>query len=190
MSSFIDIKRPVNQAFAVMHNAFWVLGGSLFLAFMSQLSLPLWFTPVPISMQTFAVMLLGGVLGGKKGGLAVLFYLFEGAIGFPCFANHRCGPTVLFGPTGGYLFGFVLSAFLIGFLMEKGWKKSYKLTLAALLSGTVVVFASGTIWLSYFVGTESVLAMGVYPFMVGEILKILAAAVFIPFGWKAMNYLK
>ncbi len=151
-----------------------VVAGSLFLALMSQLSLYLWFTPVPLSMQTLAVLMLGAVLGPKRGSLAVIAYLTEASLGLPFFAGGAAGLATLLGPKGGYLLGFILSAFLVGFLLEG--KKGYLRTLAALSVGTLVILASGALWLSFYVGGHNALAMGVYPFLVGDLLKVGAAA--------------
>lgn len=187
MTAFVDIVRPENNARKLTFDLLCVLGGSLFLALMAQFSIYLWFTPVPITLQTLGVMLLGALLGSKRGVLAVLLYLGEGALGLPVFAGGSFGPAVLLGPTGGYLLGFVASVFLIGLLLERGWKRSYWLTSAALAMGSAVTLTLGALWLSFFVGGECAWAMGVYPFLIGSVIKILAAAAMIPSGWKALN---
>lgn len=190
MSSYVDSVRPSNKIGAFTYDLLCVLGGSLFLALLSQLSVYLWFSLVPITLQTFGVMLIGGLLGSKKGALSILAYVFEGAIGLPVFAGGLAGFPLLFGPTGGYLLGFVFAAFGMGYLLEKGWKESYKLTLVAFGLGSLLILAIGALWLSAFVGIHSALIMGVYPFLVGSALKSIAAAAIIPSGWKALNWIK
>jgi biotin transport system substrate-specific component len=157
-----------------------VFGGSIFLALMAQFAIPLWFTPVPVTLQTLGVMLLGALLGSKKGAWAVLLYICEGVLGFPVFAGGSAGSGVLFGPTGGYLLGFVLSAYLVGFLLEKGWQKNYGLTLAALALSSLMTLIVGAFWLCFFVGGNNALALGVYPFLIGCGIKVIAASAMIP----------
>lgn len=121
MTSFVDVIRPVrSKPIAFAYDTGCILFGSLFLALFSQLAIPLWFSPVPLTMQTFAVLLLGALLGSKRGPLAVALFLAEGACGLPFFAGGTAGIS---GATAGYLIGFVLCAFLVGFLLERGWKK-------------------------------------------------------------------
>jgi biotin transport system substrate-specific component len=190
MTSYVDIIRPANRSFGLVYDLFSILCGSLFLALMAQFSIDLWFTPVPITLQTFGVLLLGALLGAKRGALAVIAYLGEGALGFPVFAGGAGGISILLGPTGGYLFAFIAAAFLIGFLLERGWKDSYLRTSLALLMGYACMLGLGALWLSFFVGAKNALFMGIYPFIIGCFLKTLAAAALIPSGWKAIDFLK
>lgn len=185
---FVDILKPSDKFHARMYDLMTVLGGSLLLALMAQLAIPLWFTPVPITLQTLGVMLLGALLGSRKGALAVVAYLGQGLIGLPVFAGGAFGASVLFGPRGGYLMGFVVGAFVIGYLLEKGWKESYKLTLAALCIGSALILGLGALWLGFFVGAENALIMGVYPFLLGCGIKVLMAGTLIPSGWKALRF--
>jgi biotin transport system substrate-specific component len=190
MTSFVDRIRPAGKSRRIAYDMLCVLGGSLFLALMAQFSVHLWFTPVPITLQTLAVMLLGALLGSKRGALSVLVYLGEGALGLPVFAGGAAGAAILAGPTGGYLFSFIVSAFTMGFLLEKGWNKGYCLTLAAFAIGTALTLGLGSLWLCVFVGGKNALTMGVYPFLIGGVLKILVATALIPSGWKLLNFLK
>lgn len=172
------VSQPNTRFFAALS----VLGGSLFLALMAQFSIPLWFTPVPVTLQTLGVMLLGALLGSKRGSLAVILYLCEGALGFPFLAGGHAGITYLFGPTGGYLFAFIPSAYLVGFLLERGWQSSYWGKFSALSLSSLLTLAMGAFWLGFFVGGENALALGFYPFLAGCGLKVLAAAAIIPSG--------
>ena len=190
MNSFANVVRPSSKSSGITYDLLCILGGTLFLALLSQLSFDLWFTPVPITLQTLGVMLIGSLLGSKRGAICILVYLSEGACGLPVFAGGATGPAILLGPTGGYLLSFVASAFLIGFLLEIGWEKSYMLTLTALTLGSLLTLGIGALWLSFFVGTPQALIMGLYPFLPGCGLKIIAAIALIPFGRKALNILK
>jgi len=187
MTAFVDVIRPETKSRRRVFDALCIVGGSLFLALMAQCAIPLGFTPIPITLQTFGVMLLGALLGSKKGSLAVVLYLIEGMLGLPIFALGMAGPTVLFGPTGGYLFAFVPSAFLAGILLERGWKKSYMGTLVALTLSTLLTLGIGALWLSVFVGGKAAVTLGVYPFLIGGAIKVLVAAAMIPSGWKLLQ---
>lgn len=188
MSSFVDV-RSLEKFRITFYNILCALCGSLFLALMAQLSIKLWFTPIPITMQTFGVMLLGALLGSKRGSFAILLYLCEGACGLPVFAGGKFGIVTLFGPTGGYLFAFVVGAFIIGFLMERGWRENYFLTFLAFLISSILILGLGALWLSFYVGFHHALLMGVYPFLIGCTLKILAATLVVPSGRKLIDYL-
>jgi len=190
MISFVDVLKPLGKSEASIYDGLCIFCGSLLLALMAQLSIQLWFTPVPITMQTFGVMLIGALLGSKRGSLSILLYLGEGAVGLPVFAGGRGGIASLIGPTGGYLFAFVISAFVIGFLLEKGWKGNYFLTMIAFSIGSILTLGLGALWLSFYVGVENAWIMGVYPFLIGCALKILTAAFLVPSGWKLIDYLK
>lgn len=187
MSSFVDVAKPSGKSLGYTYDILCVFGGSLLLALLAQVSICLWFTPVPITLQPFGVILLGALLGSKRGAISVTAYLFEGALGWPVFAGGSAGFYHFVGPTGGYLIGFVLSAYVIGLLLERGWKESYRKTLFALILGSATLLAVGALWLSFYVGASNALLMGVYPFLVGSVLKIFAAAALIPTGWKALS---
>lgn len=187
MTSYVDVIRSSDKPNAYAFNILYVLAGSLFLALMAQLSINIWFSPVPLSMQSFAVLMIGALLGSKRGALAVVTYLAEGALGLPFFAGGAAGIARLAGPTGGYLLGFILCAFLVGYLLERGWKRSYVMTMAALVLGTLVIQACGALWLAFFVGGQKALIMGVYPFLIGDLIKIGTAASLIPTGWKLLQ---
>ncbi|MGH2581596.1 MAG: biotin transporter BioY [Anaerolineales bacterium] len=165
-----------------------IILGSLFIAAFAQLSIPLPFTPVPITGQTFAVLLVGMVLGSRRGALALAAYLAEGAAGLPVFAEMRSGIATLFGPTGGYLFGFVAAAWLVGWLAERGFDRSLLKTLAAMTLGNAVIYFFGVLWLSRFVdgfaGGQGALALGMYPFLIGDAIKALLAAMLLPSAWR------
>ena len=165
----------------VVRWAVLMLLGSLFLAICAQLYVPL--QPVPITMQTFGVLLLGMVFGSRLGAATIALYLLEGAAGLPVFAEFKAGLPVLFGPTGGYLFGFVIAAWLVGSLAERGWDRRVLTTALAMLFGNIVLYVPGLIWLAGFVGAENTLAAGFAPFWIGDLLKIALAAGLLPSAW-------
>ena len=189
MTAFVDIARPSSKSFGITYDILCVLGASLFLALLSQFEFRLWFTPVPITLQTLGVMLIGASLGSKRGALSILAYLAEGALGLPVFRGGTCGVQCLFGPTGGYLLAFVMSAFVVGLLLERGWKENYTKTCVALSLGTLLTLGGGALWLSLFVGLPNAFALGVAPFLVGAAVKILIAATLISSGWKGLRFL-
>ncbi len=160
-----------------------ILGGSLFIALAAQIAVPLPFTPVPITGQTLAVLLVGALLGSRLGSLTVLAYLAEGAMGLPVFAGGAFGLARLVGPTGGYLFGFVLAAFVVGWLCERGWDRRIITAALALIAGNGVIYLVGIPWLAVFVGGERALALGLWPFLPGDALKIALAMWALPGGW-------
>lgn len=167
------------------------LGFSVFTALMAQVSVPLPFTPVPVTGQTLAVLLTGAALGPRLGFAALVVYLAEGAAGLPVFAGFSAGPAVLAGPTGGYLFAFPVAAALVGWLAVRGWDRGPVRTALAMLAGDAVIFAGGLAWLGVwlglagkFGGAGSLLWMGLLPFLPGEALKIVVAMVLLPAAWK------
>ncbi|MBE0415783.1 MAG: biotin transporter BioY [Dehalococcoidia bacterium] len=149
--------------------------------------------PVPITGQTFAVLLAGALLGSKRGAISQLTYLGVGAMGAPVFAGWHGGPAVLLGPTGGYLIGFVAAAFVVGFLAERGWDRRFWSMALAMLIGNIVIYAFGLPWLAFwldrFATESSVLSVGLYPFIPGDLFKLVLAAVALPSGWAMVNRL-
>lgn len=160
----------------------WVVAivlGSAALAIASQLSIPL--QPVPMTMQTYAVIMIGALCGWRLAALTVLAYLVEGAAGLPVFADGAAGLAKMIGTTGGYLIGFLPAAALIGYLADRGWNNvAWKLA-ASLLVGHLVVFAFGVSYLASFTGVEKAIALGFVPFILGTVLKT-ALAFFSVYG--------
>jgi biotin transport system substrate-specific component len=151
--------------------------GSVLIAASARLQVPFW--PVPMTLQTFAVLFLALVLGPRLGTACVALYLFQGAVGLPVFASGG-GAAHLVGPTGGYLFGFLCAAALAGHLAQRGWAlEPLKAGIAALAAGAVI-FAFGVAWLSAIVGTETALKAGLLPFLPGEVVKIALLALTVP----------
>lgn len=174
----------------LFHEAILVLAGSALIAASAWIAVPLPFSPVPVTAQTFAVLLVGSVLGARRGTAAAIAYLGEGSLGLPVFAGGSGGAHVLAGPTGGYLAGFVAGAWLCGYLAERGWDRRVFTTVVSMVLGNAAILAPGLLWLSRFVGTERVLALGLVPFLPGDVVKIASAAVILPLGWRLIARLR
>jgi biotin transport system substrate-specific component len=168
-----------------------VVSGSLLMALLAQISVRLPFTPVPVTGQTLGVLVIGGALGSVRGAAAILLYLAEGAIGLPFFAEGLSGIELLAlsSATGGYLWGFVVAGFVVGKLTEKGWDRNIGSSLGAMLIGEVIIFSLGVTWLSQAVGlsAEKALEAGLYPFLLGDLLKLALAAGVLPIAWKLVR---
>jgi len=167
-----------------------ILAGSLVVALSAQISVPLPFSPVPVTGQTFGVLLVGALLGSRSGALSLLVYLGEGALGLPVFAGGTGGLVRLAGPTGGYLLGFVAAAFLVGWLCERGWDRRLPTAAMAMLLGNAIIYLFGLPWLAHFVGSDKTLALGLLPFIPGDLSKLILAALALPGGWALVNEAK
>ena len=165
-----------------------VLGAGL-VAAAAQVSIPLPFTPVPITGQTFAVLLVGAGLGALLGLASLGLYLFVGALGAPVYADGTHGWDVITGPTGGYLVGFVLAAGLIGYLAQRRWDRRFSSAVAAMLTGSVVIYLVGLPWLAEQIdaGLEGTLEAGLYPFVVGDLVKLYLAGALLPATWRLVE---
>ncbi|UYN90718.1 MAG: biotin transporter BioY [Anaerolineales bacterium] len=166
-----------------------IVFGALFIAALAQVRIPL--QPVPITGQTLAVLLVGMALGSRRGPLAVLAYLGMAAAGLPFFTGGQSGLAYMAGATGGYLVGFVAAAYVVGWLAERGWDRTLGKTLIAMVIGNAVIYLFGISWLATIVGGFSgpsgSLALGLYPFLLGDALKALAAALLLPAAWMMLN---
>jgi biotin transport system substrate-specific component len=159
--------------------------GALFVAILAQVKIPLPFTPVPLTGQTFAVLLVAAALGSKRGAASMAFYIALGAFGLPVFAGGAAGMAYLGGATLGYLIGFVLAAYVVGLLAERGLERSTRTSVIPFLVGTVIIYACGVTWLAIVLGSFSkALAAGLVPFVVGDIIKLAAATLALPAAWK------
>ncbi len=186
-----DLVRPSERRLACFYDAGLVVGGSLIIAIFAQIAIGY---PVPITGQTFAVLMIAALLGARRGALCLFAYLAEGLLGLPVFAQGKGGLATFLGPTGGYLIGFVLSAWLVGALSERTWDRRILTTIAAMVLGNLVIYACGLVWLSCLVHLLAqplrggLLAAGLYPFILGDFLKIALAALLLPGGWRIIQY--
>lgn len=179
-----------NQVRDLGRNLMLAIGGTLLLTLSAKVQIP--FYPVPLTMQTFVVLLIGFAYGWKLGALTVLLYLAQGAIGLPVFAatpQQGLGFAYMMGPTGGYLAGFVVAAAACGYLAERGWDRRVSTTCAAMLVGNLIMYAAGLLWLGALLGWEQpILQWGLYPFLLGDALKIALAMWVLPSVWKARKF--
>jgi len=168
--------------------AILALAGTALLTLSAKIQIPFW--PVPMTMQTFVVLVLGMAYGWKLGAATMLLYLAEGAIGLPVFAGtpeRGIGLAYMAGPTGGYLAGFVLGAALCGWLAEKGWDRSWWRTAIAMSAGHVLILLLGFLWLASLVGAAKAFSVGVAPFYAATVAKTALAVVALPLAWKLLN---
>jgi biotin transport system substrate-specific component len=161
-----------------------IVTGSLLVALLAQAKFALPFTPVPLTGQTLGVLLVGALLGSKRGAIALALYATEGTLGLPFFAGGGAGPAHLLGATGGYLLGFVAAAFVVGLLCERGLERNLRTAILPFIAGSLVIYACGAAWLAAFIGVQKALALGVLPFIVGDVLKALLAALLLPALWR------
>jgi biotin transport system substrate-specific component len=154
--------------------------GTALMTLSAKVNLPLPY--VPITLQTLAVLTIGATYGWRLGSATMIAYLAEGAIGMPVFAGPVGGLAPLLGPTGGYLFGFVLAAFVTGFLAERGWDRSVIRLFAAMAIGHTAIFAAGFVWLAFGtgLGVERAWLVGVMPFMAATLIKNALGAALVP----------
>jgi biotin transport system substrate-specific component len=163
-----------------------ILGGAGLIAACAQISIPLGFTPIPVTGQTFAVLLVGAGLGSVAGTASTLLYVALGAIGLPIYAHHAHGWSVISSSSGGYLVGFVVAAAVTGSLAERRWDRRFSSSLGAMLTGNIIIEACGAAWLAHDLhwSIATSLEKGVYPFVPGDVLKMYLAAAALPAAWK------
>jgi biotin transport system substrate-specific component len=182
--TLIDVALPRST---VLSNTLLVIAASLLTAAAAQLEIRLPWTPVPITGQTFAVLLSGTVLGSRRAFLAQCLYLLEGACGLPFFAGGAAGVAKLLGPTGGYLIAFPFAAAMTGAFAEHALDRTPLRMFFTMIAGSVVIFGLGLGQLSKFVPADSLLASGLLPFIPGDVFKAVLAAAVFPITWKLVN---
>lgn len=169
--------------------ALLVVGTALLTALAAQVSVVLPFTPVPITGQTFAVLLAGTALGSRLGAASQLLYVVLGAVGLPFYADAEGGWTAATGATGGYLVGFVVAAAVLGSLAERRQDRSVLTAVPAMLTGTAVIYGMGAGWLAFHldVSLAEAVELGVAPFLIGDTLKLAAAGLLLPAAWSLLG---
>jgi biotin transport system substrate-specific component len=173
----------------VLTDTLLVLAGTALVSLAAQVSIPLPFTPVPVTGQTFAVVLVGASLGSVRGTASLLLYLSIGLLGAPVYAGGDHGWAVVTGASGGYIVGFVVAAALTGWLAEHHWDRRFSSAVGAMLTGNVVIYLVGLPWLAVVVdtGLEKTLELGLYPFVPGDMLKLYLAATLLPGAWRLVE---
>ncbi len=183
-----DILMPGREN-SLVKNIILAVVGSMILWACAKIQVP--FYPVPVTMTTFAVLVIGMAYGWKLGAATILLYLAEGAAGLPVFAGtpeKGIGLAYMLGGTGGYLIGYVLAAALCGWLAEKGWDRNTVTTALAMLFGNIVLYIPGLLWLGILFGWDKpILEWGLIPFIPGDLLKLALAAVTLPLIWKTLK---
>ena len=167
-----------------LHQLLAVVAGIAVLAASAHIKIP--FYPVPLTMQTLAVLVIGMTYGTRLGGATLLGYLAAGAAGAPVFAGGA-GIAYMMGPTGGYLLGFFVAAVLLGALAERGWTRSVLTTALAMLLGSAVIYLTGVSWLASLIGMDKAIQFGLLPFLYGDALKLVIAALGVPYLWSRLN---
>lgn len=175
-----------SRALNLLRNAALIIGFSLLVALCAHVTIPL--KPVPITLQTLGVLLAGAALGSKRGGLALLLYLAEGAAGLPVFAPVAGSPSgflALFSFTGGYLWAFPIAAFVVGWLCERGLDRSLLTSALAMLPGSIIIYLLGALQLGLelHLSFAATMSAGVIPFLIGDLLKLIVAALLLPAAW-------
>lgn len=171
----LTMSRGITRDFGI------VLLASFVICLSGYVSIPLWFTPVPLALQNSVVLLIAALLGAKRGGAATFAFLAQGAMGLPVFSGGAAGFAILLGPRGGYLLGYLIASFVVGYLAERG--KSAFSTFTVLLIGNGIIYLFGALYLGKFVGMDKAFALGVAPFLIGDLLKLLIS--FRILRWKA-----
>ncbi|MBM3537726.1 MAG: biotin transporter BioY [Alphaproteobacteria bacterium] len=172
----------------LVRQAILVVLGSLLLWASAKAQVPMW--PVPMTMQSFVVLVLGMGYGFRLGTATVVFYLIEGAVGLPVFAGtpeKGIGLPYMMGPTGGYLIGFVIAAGTVGWLAERGWDRSLTKAVAAMALGSVLLLVPGVAWLAVLIGGAKAVSLGLTPFIVGTVVKLALAAAVMLLAWRAVE---
>jgi len=162
-----------------------VIAGTVLLAASAKVQVPFW--PVPMTMQTFVVLLLGIAYGPRLGFITGALYLVEGALGLPVFAKGA-GMAYLMGPTGGYLFGFVVAMGICGLLAKRGWSQTVLGMLGVMLVGQILILAPGVLWLGAVIGMDKAITLGLTPFIAAEVFKVALAAATVPLVWRAVRH--
>jgi biotin transport system substrate-specific component len=163
-----------------------IASGAAFVGLAAQIAIPLPFTPVPLTLQTFAVLLTGAALGSLRGVLAMTLYAVVGVVGVPWFAQGSSGYTA---PSFGYILGFIAAAFVVGRIAEGGATRTAPRTALLMVIGNLVIYVIGATWLKFALGVDfgTAIALGVTPFLLGDAIKIAAAAGLLPLAWTGLR---
>ena len=187
-ATLADTLWPSGRQGELLRNATLMVFGFCLLTASAKIQIPFW--PVPMTMQTFVVLVIGMAYGGRLGAATVLAYLIAGAGGLPVFAGtpeRGLGLAYMVGPTGGFLLGFLLSAALVGYLAERGWDRTIAGTAGAMVAGNVLILLMGLGWLSVSLGIPRAIEVGLTPFLVSTVLKTILGIALMPLIWKMVG---
>lgn len=185
IADFLVPVRVGERVSPMLRSVLLVVAGALLIAVTARVSVAIPGNPVPFTLQNLGVLVAGGALGLRRGGVAAALYVVLGAVGLPVFADGRSGLHVVLGATGGYVVGFVLAAALVGRLAELGWDRRIGGAVGATLLGTIVIYLVGVPWLAVTAGMSpsEAIAAGLTPFVLADLAKLLVAAVVFPSAW-------
>jgi biotin transport system substrate-specific component len=173
---------PATSQSVLIRNALLAVAGSLIVAAAAQINVPM--LPVPMTLQTLAVLAIGAAYGSRLGAITLALYALEGAIGLPVFAQFRSGVMLA---SFGYVLGFIAAAYVVGYLAERGWDKSYGQMFAAMVIGAVILYVPGLLWLAVWVGSlQTAISVGLVPFVAGDLVKAAIAAIGFPAVWSLL----
>jgi biotin transport system substrate-specific component len=182
---------PTQSGSAILRAAILALVGSLLLTVSAKVQVPFW--PVPMTMQTYVVLVLGMAFGVRLGVATIGLYLLEGALGLAVFAGtpeRGVGIPYMLGPTGGYLLGFLLAGAMVGWLAERGWDRNLVKSAIAMTAGHILIFIPGIFWLAAHVGLGKAFALGFVPFIWATILKTALGVATMPVAWRLLQSFK
>ena len=172
----------------LLRNVLLAVAGSIALWISAKVQIP--FVPVPMTLQTLAVLIIGMAYGWKLGAATVGLYLAQGAVGLPVFAGtpeKGIGLAYMFGTTGGFLLGFLLAAAAVGFLAERGWDRNIFTTAGAMAIGNCLIYVPGLFWLASIIGWDKSIEFGIKPFLLADLFKLVLAALFMPLIWNVVK---
>lgn len=178
------VSTPQDSRKELLRAGLIVLVGTIFIALSARIQVPMW--PVPMTMQSFAVLLVGMTFGARLAGITLLTYIAQGALGLPVFATGA-GMAYLMGPTAGYILGFGVAAVVTGYLADRGGATGYLRSFGTALLGGAIIHALGAVWLAQFIGVERAITLGVMPFVPGDLVKCALVALVLPSAWKFLR---
>ena len=183
------VSRAGTRNETLVRNVVLVLGLTALTALCAQVSIPLPFTPVPLTLQTFAVLGGAAALGAERAVLAQTLYVGLAFAGLPILAEHKGGSEVVTGVTGGYLVGFIVASYIVGFISQRGATRNAFSTIAAFVAGSLTIYVLGVAWLAHSTGMSlsAAISAGMTPFLIGDVIKALAAGALLPSVWKVLD---
>jgi biotin transport system substrate-specific component len=188
-SDLLTLRSAIVPRSSALTHALFIVGGTAFIAGMAQVSLPVPGSPVPITGQTLAVLLVGTTYGARLGASTFATYMLAGIAGAPIFAGGAYGINQVLGATGGYLFGMLLASAVLGYLAERRADQKFSTSFPALLFGNLIIFTFGLTWLHFSLDLTwaKTFSMGLTPFILGEVLKIAIVATSLPLVWRKIS---